>query len=104
MFRLGSNKQYMKTALNMFILILISVILGQTQTDEQKQIVAAFKHAWSAYKKYAWGHDELHPISKTATEWFGTGLTLVDSLDTMVIMGLKDGQFSCFSECSENLN
>ncbi|CAG5127693.1 unnamed protein product [Candidula unifasciata] len=63
---------------------------GQVQTDRQKQVVAAFKHAWAAYKKYAWGHDELHPISKSSSEWFGTGLTLVDSLDTMVIMGLKD--------------
>ena len=21
-------------------------------------------HAWEGYKKYAWGHDELHPLSK----------------------------------------
>lgn len=64
---------------------------GQVQTEKQKEIVAAFKHGWTAYKKYAWGHDELHPISKTYSEWFGTGLTLVDALDTMVIMGLKEG-------------
>ncbi|KAK3757457.1 hypothetical protein RRG08_015465 [Elysia crispata] len=63
---------------------------GQTRTDRQEQVVQAFKHAWKAYKKHAWGHDELHPISKTATEWFGTGLTLVDSLDTMIIMGLRE--------------
>ncbi|XP_005106053.1 endoplasmic reticulum mannosyl-oligosaccharide 1,2-alpha-mannosidase [Aplysia californica] len=63
---------------------------GQKQNDKQLQIIAAFRHAWQAYKKYAWGHDELHPISKTSSEWFGTGLTLVDSLDTLVIMGLKE--------------
>ncbi|GFO45639.1 mannosyl-oligosaccharide 1,2-alpha-mannosidase [Plakobranchus ocellatus] len=63
---------------------------GQTRTERQEQVVEAFKHAWKAYKKYAWGHDELHPISKTSSEWFNTGLTLVDSLDTIIIMGLKE--------------
>ncbi|KAF4074283.1 hypothetical protein AMELA_G00237750 [Ameiurus melas] len=49
----------------------------------------AFQHAWKSYKDFAWGHDELKPISKSYTEWFGLGLTLVDSLDTMWILGLK---------------
>uniref|UniRef100_A0A3B3UFY0 alpha-1,2-Mannosidase n=1 Tax=Poecilia latipinna TaxID=48699 RepID=A0A3B3UFY0_9TELE len=50
----------------------------------------AFRHAWKAYREYAWGHDELKPISKSFSEWFGLGLTLIDSLDTMWIMGLKE--------------
>ncbi|XP_030598628.1 endoplasmic reticulum mannosyl-oligosaccharide 1,2-alpha-mannosidase [Archocentrus centrarchus] len=50
----------------------------------------AFKHAWKGYKDYAWGHDELKPISKSFGEWFGLGLTLIDALDTMWIMGLKE--------------
>ena len=54
-------------------------------------VVEAFKHSWSAYRKYAWGHDELLPITKSYTEWFGVGLTLVDALDTMYIMGLEQG-------------
>lgn len=52
----------------------------------------AFGHAWKGYKEYAWGHDELKPISKSFSEWFGLGLTLVDSLDTMWILGLKEGK------------
>ena len=59
----------------------------------QAAVVAAFKHAWSAYKKHAWGHDELKPMTNTYEKWFGLGLTLVDSLDTMYIMGLKEGEF-----------
>ena len=51
----------------------------------------AYMHAWNAYKRYAWGHDELKPVSHGWQEWFGIGLTIVDSLDTMWIMGLKDG-------------
>ena len=50
----------------------------------------AFKHAWTNYRTYAWGHDHLKPISKSAQNWFGLGLTLIDSLDTMYIMNLKD--------------
>ncbi|RVE68802.1 hypothetical protein OJAV_G00095130 [Oryzias javanicus] len=50
----------------------------------------AFRHAWKGYKDYAWGHDELRPISKSYSEWFGLGLTLIDALDTMWILGLKD--------------
>jgi mannosyl-oligosaccharide alpha-1,2-mannosidase len=41
-------------------------------------------------RDYAWGHDELLPISKTSNRWFDLGLTLVDSLDTLLIMGMKD--------------
>ncbi len=61
-----------------------------TQTARQKEVVKAFKHAWKAYKTYAWGHDELHPIAKAYNGWFGLGLTLIDSLDTMWLMNLKE--------------
>ncbi|XP_006863848.1 PREDICTED: endoplasmic reticulum mannosyl-oligosaccharide 1,2-alpha-mannosidase-like [Chrysochloris asiatica] len=54
----------------------------------QKAVVDAFLHAWKGYRKYAWGHDELRPVSRSFVEWFGLGLTLVDALDTMWILGL----------------
>jgi mannosidase alpha-like ER degradation enhancer 2 len=49
------------------------------------------QHAWQAYKKYAWGHDALKPLSKSHHDWYGTSLlmTPVDALDTLLIMGLK---------------
>jgi mannosidase alpha-like ER degradation enhancer 2 len=51
-----------------------------------------FLYAWSGYKQYAWGHDELKPLSKGYRDWYGASLlmTPVDALDTMVLMGLKD--------------
>lgn len=52
----------------------------------------SFRHAWKGYKDFAWGHDELRPLSKTYSEWFGLGLTLIDALDTMWILGLKEGR------------
>ncbi|KAH8310972.1 hypothetical protein KR044_003693, partial [Drosophila immigrans] len=58
--------------------------------ERQTAVVAAFKHSWAGYKKYAWGHDNLKPVSQTSHEWFGLGLSIVDSLDTMYIMGLED--------------
>ncbi|KAM8707123.1 hypothetical protein ACLKA7_011255 [Drosophila subpalustris] len=58
--------------------------------ERQSAVVAAFKHSWAGYKKYAWGHDNLKPVSQTSHEWFGLGLSIVDSLDTMYIMGLED--------------
>jgi hypothetical protein len=61
----------------------------------------AFLHAWDGYKQYAWGQDELKPISKTSSRWFGLGLTIIDSLDTIYIMGLKD-QFQEARDWVEN--
>ena len=51
-----------------------------------------FLHAWNGYSQYAWGHDELRPLSKTPRDWYGTSLymTPVDGLDTMILMGLHD--------------
>ena len=53
-------------------------------------MVSAFKHAWKGYKQHCWGKDELRPISGGCSTWFNLGLTLVDSLDTMWLMGLAD--------------
>ncbi|KAK0401602.1 hypothetical protein QR680_015871 [Steinernema hermaphroditum] len=58
--------------------------------DRQKAVVDAMKHSWKGYRDYAWGHDTLKPISKGYSEWFSTGLTIIDSLDTLFIMGMDD--------------
>ena len=52
--------------------------------------MAAFQHSWKGYKKYAWGHDHLKPVSKSHHDWYGLGLTIIDALDTMFIMDLQD--------------
>jgi len=65
-------------------------------TDAQKAAMAdavraETLHAWNGYKKYAWGHDEFHPLSKKPFDWYGHSLlmTPIDALDTLTIMGLK---------------
>lgn len=57
----------------------------------QIAVLNAFKHAWTGYRKYAWGHDHIKPITKKYQDWFNLGLTIVDSLDTLWIMNLKIG-------------
>lgn len=66
-------------------------LLPAQQNKRQQAVVEAFRHAWAGYHKFAWGHDELKPVSRSFAEWFGLGLTLIDSLDTMWILGLKKG-------------
>ncbi|CAI5448529.1 unnamed protein product [Caenorhabditis angaria] len=56
---------------------------------KEDQVIQAFIFAWNGYKKYAWGKDELEPLKKNGSNSFGLGLTIVDALDTAIIMGLK---------------
>jgi mannosidase alpha-like ER degradation enhancer 2 len=62
------------------------------KTEMAESVRQEFLHAWTGYKKYAWGHDELQPLSKGYHDWYDTSLlmTPVDALDTMLLMGLKD--------------
>jgi mannosidase alpha-like ER degradation enhancer 2 len=54
------------------------------------QVRSEFLHAWRGYERYAWGHDELKPVSRTAHDWHRDSLlmTPVDALDTLLLMGL----------------
>ncbi|KAG5997416.1 hypothetical protein E4U43_002638 [Claviceps pusilla] len=51
----------------------------------------AFIKSWNAYKRHAWGQDELRPLSgRGKTTFSGWSAQLVDALDSLWIMGLKD--------------
>jgi len=49
----------------------------------------AFKRAWGAYRKHAWGMDEIKPISNKSHDWLHLGATMIDCLDNLWIFGLK---------------
>lgn len=69
-----------------------------TASFRQQEIKKAFVHAWSGYKQYAMGYDELMPLSKTGVDGLGgLGATVVDALDTAMIMGLDDVVFDAGS-------
>ncbi|KAF4567315.1 hypothetical protein EYR40_006312 [Pleurotus pulmonarius] len=58
------------------------------------QVRKAFEHAYHGYEQYAMPHDELKPLlDKPIDNFNGWGVTLVDSLDTMLLMGL-DAEFT----------
>lgn len=93
----------------------ISTVSSQPQKPSGKQAVnkkalaekvrAEFMHAWSGYKKYAWGHDDLKPLSKSYKDWYAEPLlmTPVDSLDTLILMGFKDEAESTRKYIVQNL-
>lgn len=63
----------------------------QERIQQLSIIKGEFKHAWQGYKKAAMGHDELKPLTNVFDDPFnGWGATLVDSLDTLWIMDLKE--------------
>ena len=90
---------------------------NRAQADElnrrrQQLVRNAFIRSWEGYKKHAWGHDELQPISNGSSDPFnvstfaheadfqhmyadsplfqGWGATIVDALDTLLVMDLPE--------------
>lgn len=56
----------------------------------------AMRHAWGGYYKYAFGADELMPTSKKPKTDIlggvgvkGMGVTIIDALSTLKVMGLE---------------
>nr|XP_003471367.1 LOW QUALITY PROTEIN: mannosyl-oligosaccharide 1,2-alpha-mannosidase IC [Cavia porcellus] len=79
-------------------------VLG-TRTDESKEpqsqvraqrekIKEMMRFAWQSYRRYAMGKNELRPLTKDGYEgsMFGglRGATVIDSLDTLYLMELKE--------------
>lgn len=65
---------------------------AKQRRDHVKQMM---KHAWENYVTYAWGKNELRPVSKRghSASIFGSssmGATIVDAMDTLYIMGMDE--------------
>ncbi|KAF2877374.1 glycoside hydrolase [Massariosphaeria phaeospora] len=61
-----------------------------------------FERSWESYKQFAWTRDELRPSTGEADDTFGGwGATLVDSLDTLWIMGFKEDFFQAVRAVAE---
>ncbi|XP_035782449.1 mannosyl-oligosaccharide alpha-1,2-mannosidase IA-like isoform X2 [Anopheles albimanus] len=66
---------------------------GSIDHEKRDYVRQMMVHAWSNYKLYAWGKNELRPLSKRghSNSIFGSydlGATIVDGLDTLYLMGL----------------
>ena len=57
--------------------------------DRRKAVIRSFLHAWQGYERYAWGRDEVRPLTHSWNDaWGGFAVTMVDALDTAMLMGL----------------
>ncbi|GAB4814643.1 hypothetical protein N2152v2_001689 [Parachlorella kessleri] len=69
----------------------VRVLTDEEVARRRGEVVEAMRHAWGGYVQYAWGHDELAPVSKKGKDGFGgLGATIIDSLDTLLMMGMRE--------------
>ena len=78
-----------------FVLATQTAIAAEAPIDRAAMVAkvrSELRDSWKAYEQYAWGHDELRPLSKQPRDWYGQSLlmTPVDSLDTLLLVGLND--------------
>ena len=72
--------------------------------ERQAKVKETFLKSWHAYKKYAWLQDELKPVSGGSRNPFGGwAASLVDALDTLWIMDLKQ-EFAEAVEAAEQID
>ncbi|HEX6125596.1 MAG TPA: glycoside hydrolase family 47 protein [Pyrinomonadaceae bacterium] len=99
----------MKTISFLVVLVLSTPTFARSTPDRNvlaAEVKAEFLHAWSGYKKHAWGNDDLKPLSKSFHNWYAEPLlmTPVDALDTMYIMGFKQEADATRKYITDNLN
>jgi len=89
-------KRTLRRLIGFLVILAIAAPIVYSQQPVNKpqlarEVRGEFLHAWNGYKKYAWGHDDLKPLTKSYHDWYAESLlmTPVDALDTMILMGLK---------------
>ena len=62
----------------------------EMKTEMCIKVKQAAQHAWKGYKDYAWGADDLKPLTKQPKNWYKTSMlmTPVDAFDTFTLLGL----------------
>lgn len=106
-------KLFSRTFTALFLMITItSTSFAQTKQKIDKkelaeQVKSEFLHAWNGYKKYAWGKDDLKPLSKSYKNWYEPEtllMTPVDSLDSLYLLGFKKEADETRKYITENLS
>ncbi|RLU79687.1 hypothetical protein CTZ27_36235 [Streptomyces griseocarneus] len=79
-----------------------------SEREKADRIREEFLHAWQGYKRHAWGHDELLPVTGGHREFFAdghpVGLSIIEALDTHYVMGLDDEVAHCTKWIRTNLD
>lgn len=64
-----------------------------------REVRDEFAHAWNGYKQFAWGYDEVLPVSGKPQNFFlpehSFGLSIIEALDTLYVMELDDELEAC---------
>ena len=102
-FHLNAGDSHMRRLLHAVLVVFFAAAPGAFAAPQAKsaspnpgpmarQVRSEFLYSWNAYKQYAWGHDELKPLTQSYRDWYDKPLqmTAVDALDTLVLMGLTD--------------
>ena len=67
---------------------------AEAKAEREERLMAvksSFEHSWQGYEKYAWLKDELAPVTGGhVTSFGGWAATLVDTLDTLWLMGMTE--------------
>ncbi|TGO30274.1 hypothetical protein BPAE_0006g00130 [Botrytis paeoniae] len=64
---------------------------AKSAADRQAAVKEAFSFAWDGYYKYAFPHDELHPIANSYSDSRnGWGASAVDAFSTAIIMEIPE--------------
>ena len=76
-----------------------------TNARRREAVRDAMRHAWLGYKTYAFGDDELMPLSRKGDNSLchGLGATIVDSLDTLFLMNMTAEFREAKAWCAANL-
>lgn len=77
--------------------------------ERREKVREMMKHAWDNYERYAWGENELRPVSKKghSAGIFGKtamGATIVDGMDTLYLMGMAEEFQRARNWVAENLS
>ncbi|OHS93398.1 Endoplasmic reticulum mannosyl-oligosaccharide 1,2-alpha-mannosidase [Tritrichomonas foetus] len=59
-------------------------------TEKMEAVKEAFMHAWSNYETTCFGGDSFQPLSNRCSNFIQGGLTIIDSLSTIIVMGLEE--------------
>lgn len=62
----------------------------RADNEKAQEVKEAFLHSWNNYKKFCWGHDSIRPVTHHCQDFLNGGLTIIDSISTLVAMNLSE--------------
>jgi len=86
------RKQFLLVAFILSVLYLNAQTFSEDLKKEMREkVVEATKHAWQGYRQFAWGYDDLQPLTKKGKNWYKNSMlmTPVDAFDTFFFLEMN---------------